>query len=97
MKDNLSTGVAYSFCHIVPLKLKKKTLLFSYKCSLPLTFENSLDPDQARQSGSKLFDILMVFLKRFFFFEKVDSEKKQKTKKLAKLPSRQGVKSAMHV
>ena len=91
MKDNLSTGVTYSFCQIVPLKLKK-TLLFSYKCRLLLTFENSLDPDQARQSGSKLFGILMVFLKDFY-------EKKNdfEDKKHAKLPSKQGVKSAMHV
>ena len=45
---------------------------------------NSLDPDQARQyvgpdQDSKLFDTLMVFLKEFF--EKVDYEKKQTTKK----------------
>ena len=42
-------------------------------------------------SGSKLFDILMVFLKEFF--QKVDFEKNQQTtKKHEKLPSRQWVK-----
>ena len=25
-----------------------------------ITFENSLDPDQARRSGSKLFDALII-------------------------------------
>ena len=43
------------------------------------------------QSGSKLFDTLMVFLKEFF--EKVDFEKKQQTtkKKREKFPSVQRV------
>ena len=40
------------------------------------------------RSGSKLFDILMVFLKEFF--QKVNLEKNQQTtKKEEKLPSRQ--------
>ena len=38
-----------------------------------ITLANSLDPDQSRQTGSKLFDTLMVFLKEFC--EKVDFEK----------------------
>ena len=40
---------------------------------------NSLDPYQARLIGSKLFDILMVFLKEFF--KKVNFEKNQQTTK----------------
>ena len=66
-------------------------------------FANSLDPDQDRQSGSKLYDTLMVLLKEFF--EKDVFEKKQQNvgpnlilkkksaddKKHAKLPRRQRV------
>ena len=52
------------------------------------TLANSLDPDQAQRSGSKLFDILMVFQKEFF--QKVNYEKNQQTKKKhKKLPSMQ--------
>ena len=68
-------------------------------CHLLISFVNSLDPDQARQNvGPDLdpnsFDTLMVFLKDFF--EKVNLKKKKKTqmtKKHAKLPSMQRVKS----
>ena len=55
-----------------------------------ITHANSLDPDQAGKTGSKLFDTQMVFLKEFF--EKVDFEKNQRTtKKYVKLPSMQRV------
>ena len=47
-------------------------------CRLVITFANSLDPDQAPSSGSKLFDTLKVFLK-VFFFEKVNLKKKKST------------------
>ena len=57
------------------------------KILMLITFANSLDPDQARQS---LSDTLMIFLKEFF--KNVDFEKNQQTtKKHAKLPSRQRV------
>ena len=50
------------------------------------SFTNSLDPDQAQQnvateSGSKLFDTMMIIMKEFF--EKVDFEKNQQTTKNA--------------
>ena len=35
--------------------------------NLLMTFANSLDPDQARQNGFKLFDSMMVFLKKVNF------------------------------
>ena len=50
--------------------------LISYYCRLPITFANSLGPDQnvwPELDHNCL--TLMVFLKEFF--EKVDSEKKQ--------------------
>ena len=40
---------------------------------LLITFANNLDQDQARQSGSNMFDTQMVILTEFF--EKVDFEK----------------------
>ena len=42
--------------------------------SLLITFANSLDLDQAAQSGSKMFETMMVILKEIF--EKDDFEKK---------------------
>ena len=62
--------------------------------SLLITIENSLDPDHDQPwSGFKLFDMLLVFLKEFF--EKVDFEKNQMTKKHEKLPSMLKVQSLL--
>ena len=55
------------------------SLLFVYQCRLLITLANSLDPDKARRSGSKLFDIPMVFLKDFF--QNVNLKKNQQTTK----------------
>ena len=70
----------------------------AYKFRLLITFANSLDPDQAQQkkgarSGSKLFDTLMVFLKKLILKKK----KQQTTKKLEKFLSMQRVLTMVHV
>ena len=55
-------------------------------CRLLITFANILDPDQAQQwawSGSKMFDILMVFLKDFF--EKKKKKKSTEDRKACKI------------
>ena len=64
--------------------------------SLCEQFETRSGPTRCRAlSGSKLFYILVVFLKEFF--EKVDCEKNQRTtKKHEKLRSRQRVKTYLN-
>ena len=55
--------------------MQKQTIseLFVYQCHLLKTLANSLDQDQRLFSGSKLFDIRMVFLNDFF--QKINFEK----------------------
>ena len=66
-------------------------LLFIFYCRLPITFANSLDPDQARQNVGPDLDPIcvtqimqMVFLREFF--EKVDFEEKSAVTKSVKNP-----------
>ena len=66
--------------HINPIHIR---LFSACKCRLLLTYGNSLDPYQAQHnvwSGSKLFDMLMEFLKEFFK-KNIDLDINQQKKK----------------
>ena len=49
-------------------------------CYLLMIFANSLDPDQAGQSGSMLFDTPMLFPKEYFEKKNVENERQKNMK-----------------